>query len=107
TTAGNEKHFDALGAGLCVSVSDSVLRLSAQFILSTVEGRTLHRQASGSAFFNRGDLGFLHRHHSIPLPLIRLKDLLSQTQRLRSNLHKLIVGNKFDRLLRSEEHTSE
>ena len=36
-------------------------------------------------------------------PTIRLQNLLAQTQRLRRDLHKFIVGNKFNRLLKVQE----
>lgn len=68
-----------LGIGLCVLLPDSILRFSARFILSTSECRRLKEQASGCAFFNRGDLSLLDRYHCISLPLIRLQHLLPQT----------------------------
>ena len=42
------------------------------------------------------------RRHRTPLPLIRLQNLLTQSERLRRDLDELIVGNKFDRLLKIE-----
>src|ERR1700674_839582 len=42
------------------------------------------------------------RCHRTPLPLIRLQNLLAQSQRFRRDLDELIVGNKFNRLLKIE-----